>query len=121
MKPVKWLVLVGVVCAGSLAFHLAVTRQGTDELAEQRAQEERLNKANEQLRETNAALAREAQRLRDDPRRLEQVARDEQGLIRPGETVFNFGAGASGGGNGGGKTNQDGQHGQRDGGILQRP
>lgn len=36
----------------------------------------------------NARLAEQAQRLRDDPRTIEEVARRELGLIRPGEKVF---------------------------------
>ena len=36
----------------------------------------------------NARLADQAQRLRDDPRAIEEVARRELGLIRPGEKVF---------------------------------
>ena len=36
----------------------------------------------------NARLADQAKRLRDDPRAIEEVARRELGLIRPGEKVF---------------------------------
>ena len=39
-------------------------------------------------RAENARLADQAQRLRDDPRTIEEVARRELGLIRPGEKVF---------------------------------
>ena len=36
----------------------------------------------------NARLAEQARRLREDPRAIEEVARRELGLIRPGEKVF---------------------------------
>jgi cell division protein FtsB len=36
----------------------------------------------------NARLREEARRLREDPRAIEEVARRELGLIRPGEKVF---------------------------------
>ena len=36
----------------------------------------------------NARLREEARRLRDDPTAIEEVARRELGLIRPGEKVF---------------------------------
>jgi cell division protein FtsB len=39
-------------------------------------------------RAENARLREEARRLRDDPTAIEEVARRELGLIRPGEKVF---------------------------------
>ncbi len=36
----------------------------------------------------NTRLADQARRLRDDPKAIEEVARRELGLIRPGEKVF---------------------------------
>jgi cell division protein FtsB len=39
-------------------------------------------------RTENARLADQARRLRDDPKAIEEVARRELGLIRPGEKVF---------------------------------
>jgi cell division protein FtsB len=39
-------------------------------------------------RAENARLREEARRLREDPGTIEEIARRELGLIRPGETVF---------------------------------
>ena len=39
-------------------------------------------------RADNARLGEQARRLRDDPTAIEEVARRELGLIRPGEKVF---------------------------------
>ncbi len=39
-------------------------------------------------REENARLREEARRLREEPSAIEEIARRELGLIRPGETVF---------------------------------
>jgi cell division protein FtsB len=39
-------------------------------------------------RAENSRLADQARRLRDDPRTIEEVARRELGLIKPGEKVF---------------------------------
>ena len=39
-------------------------------------------------RADNARLAEQARRLREDPTAIEEVARRELGLIRPGEKVF---------------------------------
>ncbi len=40
------------------------------------------------LRADNAKLREEARRLREDPAAIEDLARRELGLIRPGETLF---------------------------------
>lgn len=39
-------------------------------------------------RAENAKLREQAQRLREDPAAIEEIARGELGLIRPGERVF---------------------------------
>ncbi len=44
----------------------------------------------EQLSAANAALAEDVRALRTDPARLEAIARDELGLVKPGELVFEF-------------------------------
>jgi cell division protein FtsB len=41
-----------------------------------------------QLRADNARLREQVRRLREDPAAIEEVARRELGLIKPGETVF---------------------------------
>lgn len=41
-----------------------------------------------QLRNENVRLREEARRLREDPTAIEELARRELGLIRPGEKVF---------------------------------
>lgn len=41
-----------------------------------------------QSRADNARLREEARQLREDPRAVEEIARRELGLIRPGEKLF---------------------------------
>ena len=53
-------------------------RRGYNELAATIARE----------RAENARLAEQARRLREDPTTIEEVARRELGLIKPGEKVF---------------------------------
>lgn len=50
-------------------------------------QTEEMATKNDALRRENAELERDVVRLRDDPRAIEQVARDELGMIKPGEIV----------------------------------
>jgi cell division protein FtsB len=42
----------------------------------------------EQLRGENGRLAADIAALKSDPRSIERLAREELGLVRPGETVF---------------------------------
>jgi cell division protein FtsB len=41
-----------------------------------------------ELRAENDDLRRQAQRLREDPSAIEEIARQELGLIKPGERLF---------------------------------
>jgi cell division protein FtsL len=44
----------------------------------------------EQLTTANTALADEVRQLRTDPARVEAIAREELGLVKPGEIVYEF-------------------------------
>jgi len=44
----------------------------------------------EQLTAANAALAEEVRALRNDPARVEAIAREELGLVKAGELVYEF-------------------------------
>ena len=44
----------------------------------------------EQLTAANAALAEEVRALRNDPGRVEAIAREDLGLVKPGELVYEF-------------------------------
>ena len=53
-----------------------------------RRQSEDLSRQINQLRDENKALRDTARRLREDPATIEDLARRELGLIRPGEKLF---------------------------------
>ena len=53
-----------------------------------RQEGDRLSAAIAVQRAENARLRDEARRLRDDPAAIEEIARRELGLIKPGERVF---------------------------------
>jgi cell division protein FtsB len=44
----------------------------------------------EHLSATNAALTEEVRLLKADPARIEGIAREELGLVKPGELVYEF-------------------------------
>jgi cell division protein FtsB len=53
-----------------------------------RHQYDELSSAIARQRADNARLRDQARRLREDPAAIEEIARRELGLIRPGERVF---------------------------------
>ena len=65
-----------------------VGEQGLFAMLRARRQAEELAATIARKRAENARLREEARRLEDDPAAIEEVARRELGLIRPGEKVF---------------------------------
>ena len=65
-----------------------VGEKGLLETIRARKQHQELTASIERLRADNAALREEARRLREDPSAIESLARQELGLIRPGEMLF---------------------------------
>ena len=51
---------------------------------------DRLVREVEIVEQKNATLTREVQRLRSDLGYIEKIAREELGLVRPGEIIFEF-------------------------------
>jgi len=76
------IVLVGLL-VGSL-----FGDRGLLQLVSQRERADALAKEIEQLKADNSRLAADIGALRRDPAAIERIAREELGLVRPGETVF---------------------------------
>jgi cell division protein FtsB len=66
-------------------------RQGARHLGRLRSERQQVADATFALLRSNAQLRDEIDRLRTDERLLEQLARRQLGLVRPGELVFRFG------------------------------
>ncbi len=62
--------------------------RGMLQLMAQRKKADLLQQQLQDLRAENARLAGEIQALRSDPRAIEELAREQLGLARPGETIF---------------------------------
>ena len=83
------LLKVLLLFVGSLLFVNALAGdRGLSESLEARRHHERLRQEIDRLRLRNESLRQEAHRLREDPSAVEEVARQELGLIRPGELMF---------------------------------
>ena len=74
--------------AGVLIFDGLAGDRGTLALIRTRQQYAQLSSQVEAARAENARLLNEIRRLRNDPAAIEDIARRELGLIRPGERVF---------------------------------
>ena len=64
--------------------------QGVVRLRQLRDQLVTLERDNAALRQQADRLAQTIDRLRNDPAYLERIAREEQGMVRPGETILKF-------------------------------
>ena len=65
-----------------------VGEKGLMETIRARQQHRELTGSIERMRSENARLREQARRLREDPRTIESLARENLGLIRPGEVLF---------------------------------
>ena len=72
---------------GYLPYHLYL-RSGLSLFMAQRAELERLEQQNRDLRSRNTELRLQLSRIQEDDGEIERVARDELGLLRAGELVF---------------------------------
>ncbi len=62
--------------------------KGVLAMMQARRQYEQLNAEVQRQKAENARLREQARRLRDDPKTIEDLARRELGLIKPGEKLF---------------------------------
>lgn len=81
--------LVGLAVVG-LAILSAVGDRGVVRLYHLARTQAELAREVIRLKAANARLAEEARVLREDPTRLEAIARDELGLVRPGDITYDF-------------------------------
>ena len=69
---------------------LVLDEQGLPRYRHLRSELEELRTSNEELTHEIAALKREIDALRTDPSYVERIARDELGMVREEELVFQF-------------------------------
>ena len=87
-----WLIRIGgaALITALLAYlpYLVYRGDGFVKLRKMRDDLDEIHKRNEALRVQNQELRREIRRLRNDPAAITAVARDELGLVKPGEIVI---------------------------------
>jgi cell division protein FtsB len=82
---VHWLL---IFVASVIVVDGLVGERGLLAILRARQEYDQLASSIDRQRAENARLRDEARRLKDDPATIEEVARRELGLIRPGERVF---------------------------------
>ena len=91
MRAMRWVLLGLVLLLGWLQYRLWFGIGSAGEVAALEAQVEHQGRENGGLKERNAALAAEVRDLKDPSSggaAIEERARDEFGLIKPGETFY---------------------------------
>lgn len=84
-RAVRYAVILFTVVLVVDAF---VGEKGVLALLEAKREFKRVEAALAEARAENAALREQARRLREDPSAIEELARRELGLIKPGEKLF---------------------------------
>jgi cell division protein FtsB len=88
----RWATRVALAGAFALALAYVPYRllggSATAQVARLGGELERVRAASAELRAENAELRREIEALRSDPGAIEDIARDDLGLVRPGELVI---------------------------------
>ena len=84
-KLVRWLLLF---VASLIVLDGLAGERGLLAMLRARQEYDQLSAAIARQRAENARLREEALRLKEDPAAIEEIARRELGLIRPGEKVF---------------------------------
>ncbi len=79
--------LVGSIVSVPL---MVLDEQGLPRYRALRAELAELRRETDQLRDDVRAQGREVEALRADPEAIERIARDELGMVREGEIVFQF-------------------------------
>jgi cell division protein FtsB len=86
----KIVVITGIVVLFSFLFVIALDDRGAVDLYQLHLRKVRLDRSNLELQKKNQALYRSIQRLKYDPEFIENIARNELGMVGKDEVVYQF-------------------------------
>jgi cell division protein FtsB len=90
-RPLAWILPTGLLLVAIVSVPLLVLDdQGLPRYRALREEREEVLRQNEALRHEVRTLSREVEALRADPASMERIARDDLGMVRPGEILFQF-------------------------------
>lgn len=84
----RWFRYGLLIVSGVLMVNALFGERGYLATIQARQEQQHLEAGLHRLRVENAALAEDARRIKQDPQALEEAARRDLGLIRPGETLI---------------------------------
>jgi cell division protein FtsB len=87
--PTKYLLCLGALVAAMLVFTL-FGGKGLLQIYHLREERERIHLSNARLQEENQRLTQQVQRLRYQKEEVEKIAREELGLVKKGEVIYQF-------------------------------
>ena len=91
MERLRWLLPLGLILGSIIAVPILILGdQGLPRYRRLSYELDDARGANRKLRKEIAALRGEVHDLRSDPEALERIARDELGMIKPDEVLFQF-------------------------------
>ena len=90
-RAIAWMLPFGLLVFAVVSVPLRIlSEEGLPRYRKLRVQLERVTTENAQLGRDIARLSREVEGLRSDPEAVERIARDELGMIREDEVLFQF-------------------------------
>lgn len=90
-QEIAWLLPFALlVCVVVVVPLRMLDEQGLPRYRALRAELNQVQKTNQQMRREVRDLQRTVRRLRTDPNAIERIARDELGMVRDGEILFQF-------------------------------
>ena len=87
--PTKYLLCLGALVAAMLLFTIFGGR-GLLQIYHVKEERDRIHLSNARLREENQKLSQQVQRLRYQKEEVEKIAREELGLVKKGEIIYQF-------------------------------
>ncbi|MGF1468508.1 MAG: septum formation initiator family protein [Sandaracinaceae bacterium] len=89
--PLGWLLPFGLLLVSIVWVPLRILdEQGLPRYRALREEKAEVERINDRLRREVRELAREVEALRKEPEAIERIARDELGMVRPDELLFQF-------------------------------
>ena len=82
--------VAGMILGGVLLGYIFFTQDGIPLYLEQVEAAQNLERQIQEITTQNALLEEEIRRVQTDPQKLEELARNRLGMVRKGETVYQF-------------------------------
>lgn len=78
------------IIIGILVIVFVTGRKGLIRLMQLKIEESKLKSDIGKLNKNNVRLSEEIEKLQNDPKTIEKIAREELGLVKKGETIYKF-------------------------------